>query len=124
MMEFLVALIPALTDGVRGLINRWTGGAGAQPANVEEVIQIQTADTERLKALAKLDKVSGTTSKWVNNIRALQRPVAVAAILSTYGLVIYFNAGGETIGQVASFAEMAVFYLFGERGYRYMKQGK
>lgn len=123
-MEFLTLLAPALIDGVRGLITRWTGGAGAQPANVEEVIQIQQADTERLKALAELDQVSGDTSKWVNNIRAMQRPTAVAALLLTYGGVIYFEQPAEVVNQVASFAEMAVFYLFGERGYRYIKRGK
>ena len=33
----LPALVPAFTDGVRGLIAKITGGAGGQPQNVQEL---------------------------------------------------------------------------------------
>ena len=32
----LPALVPAFSDGVRGIIAKFTGGAGGQPQNVEE----------------------------------------------------------------------------------------
>ena len=48
------SLIPAFADGVRGIFQRLTGGAGAKPANVGEAISLMKADTERLQALAQL----------------------------------------------------------------------
>lgn len=79
----LPALIPAATDGIKALINKFTGGAGAQPANVDEALKMISADTTRLEALAKLDSV-GNVSQWVANIRALQRPVASILIILAY----------------------------------------
>jgi len=122
-LEWLSALIPPVADGIRGLIGKWTGGAGARPQNVDEVIKLEQASTERLKALAALDEVKGQISIWVANIRALQRPFAVFFVLLAYAVFVLMGAPPEVQAQVASFAQMAVFYLFGERGYRYMKKG-
>lgn len=52
----LPALLPALGDGVRALFQKFTGGAGAKPANVGEVIQLMQADTDRLKAIAAMEQ--------------------------------------------------------------------
>lgn len=69
----LPAVIPVLSDAFRGLVAKFTGGAGGNPQNVNERIQLMQAETERLKALAEIDRPSGVTSQWVTDIRAIYR---------------------------------------------------
>lgn len=42
-LTIIPALLPALTDGIRGLIGRFTKGAGAKPQNIDEVIKLGQA---------------------------------------------------------------------------------
>jgi hypothetical protein len=82
------ALIPALTDGVRGIFAKFTGGAGGTPQNVTERIQLMQAETGRLQALAEIDKPAGEPSLWVNNLRSSFRYIAIIIIwLATVGAV-------------------------------------
>ena len=119
----LAAFLPAMADGARGLFNKFTGGAGAKPANVEEVVTLMDAETKRLESLAKLDNAEGV-SQWVSNVRALQRPVISLCIISAYVGVVAANADAEVIAGVGGYAQMVTFYLFGDRTYMYMKKGK
>ena len=119
----LPALLPAVADGMRGLFNRFTGGAGAKPTNVNEVIALMEAETARLRALAELD-AAGNVSQWVANVRAMQRPTAVALIILAYLLAICGGTPESAIEGISQFAAMVTFYLFGDRGYAYMKRGK
>lgn len=112
------ALLPAAADGVRAIINRVTGGAGAKPANVGEVIQLMQADVERLKALAQLDMVSGEIYKWASTLRALQRPALATLILVAYMLAVFEGSAAQsTLDMLGSYAQMVTFYLFGDRAY-------
>jgi hypothetical protein len=74
------ALIPALTDGVRGIFAKFTGGAGGTPQNVNERIQLMQAETARLSALAEIDKPVGEPSLWVTDLRTSFRYVAIILI--------------------------------------------
>lgn len=74
------ALIPALTDGVRGIFAKFTGGAGGTPQNVTERIQLMQAETARLSALAEIDKPVGEPDKWVTNLRTSFRYIAIIVI--------------------------------------------
>lgn len=120
------ALIPAATDGIRGLIGKFTGGAGARPQNVGEVVQLMQADTARLQVVAQLDAPASNISVWVANIRALQRPTAVLLILGGYLYCLHqarlLPAG--VLDTMAQYAEMVTFYLFGDRSYSYLKSGR
>lgn len=123
LVESLVpALLPVATDGIRALINRLTGGAGAKPANVDEVITLMGAETERMKALAEIDQ-TGNVSQWVSNIRALQRPGAAALIITGYIGAMAWGSDEALIAQMATYAQMVTFYLFGDRTYMYFKRG-
>ncbi len=82
--SLLPALFPAMADGVRGIFAKLTGSKGAQPQNISEVIQLMQADISRLTALATLDAPGSNVHAWVSDIRALQRPVAVALVLAAY----------------------------------------
>lgn len=115
------AFIPVISDGVRGVFARFTGGAGARPQNVEEAIALQDADTARLAALAALDQ-SGETYRWVNAVRALQRPVAVLLVLGSYvGARFTLDTMPDDL---TSFASAVTFYLFGERMNFHAKRGE
>ena len=122
-LETLIpALLPAAADGVRGLFNRLTGGAGAKPANVSEVVTLMEADTNRLKVVAEIDK-AGNISQWVANIRALQRPVAIVGIIAGYLVAVMTNADPDVTLDLSQYAQMVTFYLFGDRTYSYFKKG-
>jgi hypothetical protein len=121
-LESLIpALLPVATDGVRGLFNKFTGGAGAKPANVEEVVTLMDAETKRLQALADIDSGEGV-SQWVANIRALQRPVVSLAIILAYIGVVGSGQDQTIIENVGGYAQMVTFYLFGDRTYMYFKK--
>ena len=55
----LPALVPAVADGFRGIVAKFTGGAGGQPQNVEERVKLMEAEAAKLQALAALDGVNG-----------------------------------------------------------------
>jgi len=74
------ALLPAITDGVRGIFAKFTKGAGGNPVNVNERIQLMQAETARLQALAEIDKPVGEPSLWVTNLRTSFRYIAIIII--------------------------------------------
>lgn len=124
-LNALPALFPPLADGLRAIFSKLTGGAGARPQNVAEVVQLMQADTARLQALAQLDAPGGI-SQWVANIRALQRPTAVVLVLGAYAyaLTVSDHLPAATLAGIAEYAQMVTFYLFGDRSYSYLKAGR
>src|SRR5262245_56522023 len=101
----LPALIPVVSDGVRAVIGRFSGGAGARPQNVEQTIKLQNADTDRLKALAELDKPSGEISRWVADLRASFRYIAAGFIITQAYVLILASGFGAAIPE--SYIDMA-----------------
>ena len=115
------AILPAASDGIRALINKFTGGAGAKPSNPDDVVKLMKAETERLLALSQLEG-SGDTYKWVEAVRKLQRPFFGACSLLAY--IFYINSGNplpETAAEFGQWVQMFGFYLFGDRTYMYLK---
>jgi hypothetical protein len=110
------ALIPMFSDTVRGVVNRLTGGAGAQPNNVTEAIALMKAENERLEALAKLDAPAATISKWVADLRASCR--YVIAIIVVIAAVVSVYTPGVTEADTNTLVTLAGSvwsFLFGER---------
>ena len=121
-LESLIpALLPVATDGIRGIFNKLTGGAGAKPANVSEVVTLMDAETKRLEALAKIDNAEGV-SQWVSNVRAMQRPVVSFLIIGAYVGSFALTDNADVINNIGTYAQMVTFYLFGDRTYMYMKK--
>jgi hypothetical protein len=119
----LPALVPAFTDGVRGLFAKFTGGAGGQPQNMQERIQLIQAETEKLKALAQLDTPSGEPSKWIIDLRASYRYVIITFILITTIVVVY--SPNVQLGIVSVFLDMTgacMSFIIGERMYLSIKK--
>lgn len=123
------ALIPAAADGLRGVFAWLTGSRGAQPQNVDEIIKLQQADTEHLRALAELDKPSGEISKWVADLRASFRYIAAGIIVVLECALVVGVMYDPTLDEMTTAFTNNIFapvwsFIFGERMYSHMKNGK
>jgi len=123
MSLILPALVPAFTDGVRGLFAKLTGGAGGTPQNMQERIQLIQAETEKLKALSALDMPTGEPSKWIIDLRASYRYVIITIILITTIAVVYSPSIPSVV--VSVFLDMTgacMSFIIGERMYIGLKK--
>ena len=111
------ALIPAVADGIRGVFGRLTGGAGAKPQNVEEQIKLMSAENERLKAVAELEKPAENISPWVADLRASFRYVAGGLIILGAISTIYAPVEKDVQEAVWNLAGSVFAFLFGDRMY-------
>ena len=120
----LPALVPAFADGARGLIAKFTGGAGGQPQNMQERIELMKAESEKLQALAALDTPNGEPSKWIIDLRASFRYIIISSIM-IFTAIVVFNPDivGATV--VAVFLDMTgacMSFVIGERMYLTLKK--
>jgi hypothetical protein len=112
------ALLPALTDGVRGIFAKFTKGAGGNPVNVAERIQLMQAETARLQALAEIDKPVGEPSLWVNNLRSSFRYVSIIIIwLATVGAVFTPTVPEAITLIMLDLSGACMSFVIGERMY-------
>lgn len=112
------ALLPALTDGVRGIFAKFTKGAGGNPVNVNERIQLMQAETARLQALAEIDKPAGEPSLWVNNLRSSFRYIAIIIIwLATVGAVFTPTVPEAITLIMLDLSGACMSFVIGERMY-------
>lgn len=119
----LPALTPAISDGVRGLIGKFTGGATAQPQNVAEAIQLMQAETEKLKALAELDRPSGEISRWVSDLRASFRYLAAGVVILVASALLFVPGIDQSYVDMAwSGAQSVWAFIFGDRMYAYIRK--
>lgn len=120
----LPALVPVASDAVRGIIGKFTGGAGAIPQNVDEEIRLMNAKTENLKALAELDRPSGNISQWVADLRASFRYIAAGVVILA-AIVTLFTSIEKELKLLAWEAAGSVWsFIFGDRMWTYIKRGK
>jgi hypothetical protein len=120
----LPALVPAFSDGVRGLIAKFTGGAGGQPQNVDERVRLMEAEAAKLQALAQLDSVNGEPSRWIIDLRASFRYVIISSIMIFTGLIV-FNPDIVGVAVVSVFLDMTgacMSFVIGERMYLTLKR--
>ena len=112
------ALLPALTDGVRGIFAKFTKGAGGNPVNVNERIQLMQAETARLQALAEIDKPAGEPSIWVTNLRSSFRYIAIIIIwLATVGAVFTPTVPEPITLIMLDLSGACMSFVIGERMY-------
>ncbi|MBV6340438.1 hypothetical protein [Candidatus Magnetobacterium casense] len=103
-------------------MGRLTGGAGAQPQNVDERIKLMEADTNRLRALAELDKPAGDISRWVADLRASFRYILAAIVIVAAVASIYIpGVPQENIELAWDMARSVWSFIFGERMLTYVK---
>jgi hypothetical protein len=119
------SLVPMFTDTVRGIVNKFTGGAGAQPANVTEAIAMMKAENERLQAVAALDTPNPNISKWVADLRASTRYIiAILVVLNAIASIYVPGVEEEAQLLALTLAGSVWSFLFGERMYLAMKGAK
>jgi hypothetical protein len=111
------ALVPAITDGVRGLIGKYTGNAGAQPQNVAEAIQLMEAQTKRVQALAELDKLPDGADKWVINLRGSFRYVICGGVVASAVAGTYVGVNPAFLALLYDLAGASMSFIIGERMY-------
>lgn len=111
------ALLPALADGFRNVVARFTGSAGAQPQNVDESIALMNAQTERLKALAALDTPTGAISLWVANLRASFRYIAVGCIVLSTVAGVFIGVDAAALAVLLDLTGACMSFIIGERMY-------
>lgn len=105
------ALAPAAIEVVKNLI----GAVSTKfiGLSVDDQIKIQTADVERLKALAALDNPYGTPSQWVVDLRAAFRYIASGVCVLGGLSTIYFAPVFAPMG--VEIAVSAFSFIFGDR---------
>ena len=121
----LPALVPVFTDGVRGVFARITGGAGGQPQNVQERVQLMEAEAQKLQAMSALDgTVTGQPAQCIVDLRASFRYVIISAILLFTGVIVFYpNIVGSAV--IATFLDMSgacMSFVIGERMYLSIKK--
>jgi hypothetical protein len=120
-MSFLTmifpALVPAITDGARGLIAKFTGNAGASPQNVAETIQLMEAQTKRVQALAELDKLPDGADKWVINLRGAFRYVVCGGVVASAVAGTYARVDPVFLALLYDLSGASMSFIIGERMY-------
>lgn len=113
-LEALIgALAPVAVDGVKRIINFKTGGA--KPVTVDEQIRLDTAEIEKLKALAEIDRPSGNPSQWVVDLRASSRYVCAGACIFAGGIAVFLPVDTVIKTTCLELANIALGFLFGAR---------
>ena len=113
----LTSLLPVGIDLVKRHANRIISG---RKITVDEEVKILQAETERLKALAELDKPETNISKWVADFRAAFRYMFCAAILVASMLCVLFHAPEEVTAYMLDLLSGVTFFLIGHRTYAYI----
>lgn len=116
----LPALIPALSDSLKAVVGKFTGGA--KPLNIAEQVQLMEADTAKLIAISKLEG-DGQTYQWVEAVRKLQRPFVVLVVMLVWAVAFagLVELTAAALVMLADLSSAVMFYLFGERGYSMLK---
>lgn len=113
----LPSLVPVATDAVRGLIGRFTMGAGSQPQNVNERIALMEAEAKKLAALAALDAPGGNIAPWVANFRASFRYFAIAFILISTVAAVFSEIDEAVLAVLLDLSGACMSFIIGERMY-------
>jgi hypothetical protein len=111
------ALMPAMTDGVRAIIGKFTGSAGAQPQNVAETIQLMEAQTKRVQALAALDQMPDGASLWVKDLRGSFRYVITGSAVLGAVVGTWVHVDPVMLAMLYDLAGSSMSFIIGERMY-------
>lgn len=113
LFESMIAsvLAPAAVEAVKGIF-----GAVSRKfvgLSVDDQIKLESAQIERLKAIAALDTPIGVPSQWVVDLRSSSRYLAVAACLLIGSSLFLFAP--ELAEVAAQLIAIPFSFLFGER---------
>lgn len=124
----LPALLPPVADGLRAIFNRVTRGAGAQPANTGEAIQMMKAEAEWAGSMALLDRPAPNISRWVADLRASFRYIAAGILVLTPYILLLITGltdvevPNEYLMSAMDGRDAAFSFIFGDRMYAYLRR--
>lgn len=118
MLETMLAsaVLPAALDFLKGI-----GGSITTKffgLSVDDQIKMQTAEVEKLKALAQLDSPVGVPSQWVVDLRAAFRYVGATLCICIGASMIFVGTEASLDNLVSSGLELISIpfsFIFGER---------
>ena len=116
------SLVPSVSDAIRGLVSRVTGGAGSVPQNVDEKIKLMGAEVERLKVLAQLDTPPDNMSEWVADLRGAFRYLAVSAIILATIAGVFVGIDASALAVLMDLSGASMSFIIGERMYLGLKK--
>ncbi len=117
----LPALVPAVSDGFKGLFQKMFGGT--RPITVDDQIKLMQAETEKMKALAELDKPTGEISRWVADLRASFRYIAAGVIIiATIGCIFMPQTPTQFTEVMIQLSASIFSFMFGDRVYINLKK--
>lgn len=119
----LTAFIPVITDVFKTVISRFTSNT-PKIVSADDYAKVNDADIKKLEILAKLDS-AGDTSKWVNNLKSLQRIVVVYLTVGAWIVATFFvNIDPDRYKLISDLAGAIFFFLFGDRVNLYAQRGR
>ena len=109
-ITILAAFGPLLVDAGKALVGKFIG-SDFKPANIGDYLAMQSAETERFKAV---NEAGGNNASypWVEAVIRLQRPAVAVAVLGVWG---WSRIYGMPSTAIDNFAAAIGFYLFGDR---------
>jgi len=116
---------PVVIDGVKMLFSKITGISMGDPKTFQEKIEWERISVEKLKALAQLDQVGGNISRWVANLRASFRYIAVGLIIIVTLVYICFmgaKVDKDVFNFLSQLSGSALFFIIGDRVYIHLKK--
>lgn len=116
---------PVLIDGVKMIISKITGVSMGEPKTFQEKIEYERVMVQRLQAMATLDQAGGNISRWVANLRASFRYIAVGLIVViflVYCLAYGAKADKDVFNVLAQLTGSALFFIIGDRVYIHLKK--
>jgi len=107
------ALVPVGVEGIKQAAARYFGGVRA--TTVQEQIQLDNNEIEKIKALAALDTPIGTPSQWVVDLRASARYVGALAVIFVGVGSLFLQVDPKVQAIALEAANIAFGFLFGSR---------
>lgn len=115
-ITLLAGVLPFAQHVGRVILGKWAKGAGAEPQTVAEAVKLGELELRRMEAIARMESSIGSTSVWVANVRAMQRPIVAMLALTTWVcLSLMPNTDPDTYTVVSNVASSVFSYLFGDR---------
>lgn len=118
----LPSLVPVMADGIRGAFAKFTKGAGGTPQNIDERIKLMQAESDRVKALADIDRPAGEVSLWVANIRGIFRYAAISGIWLLTAYAVIGGVGEAYTLILLDMSGASMSFIIGERMYLGIKK--
>lgn len=109
----LAALVPVGVEGIKQLIGKFTGGVRA--TTIEEQIQLDQNEIQKLQAISQLDNPYGTPSQWVVDLRASSRYIGALFVIAVGITSLYLNVDDSVKEVALQAANIAFGFLFGTR---------